>query len=272
MKILLSNDDGADAPGLAALARTLAGHFEITVVAPEENQSGASNSLSLRRTLRVRKNDGGFYCVDGTPADCVHLAVAGMLDFRPDLVIAGINHGANLGDDVLYSGTVAAAIEGRFLGLPAIAVSLAVDVGDDDALSPHINQPADATRNHYDTAAEVALRLLRNLRALPRDTILNVNVPDLPMGEIAGMRATRLGARHPSQPAIELHADGANKKAGVREYQIGAIGDSADAGPGTDFDAVGRGAVSVTPLQIDMTRHGSVENIADWLGGINNEK
>ena len=265
MKILLSNDDGADAPGLAALARTLAGHFEITVVAPEENQSGASNSLSLRRTLRVRKNDGGFYCVDGTPADCVHLAVAGMLDFRPDLVIAGINHGANLGDDVLYSGTVAAAIEGRFLGLPAIAVSLAVEVGDDDALSPHINQPADATRNHYDTAAEVALRLLRNLRALPRDTILNVNVPDLPMGEIAGMRATRLGARHPSQPAIELNSTDNNA---VREYQIGAIGDSADAGPGTDFDAVGRGAVSVTPLQIDMTRHGSVENIADWLRGV----
>jgi len=262
MKILLSNDDGADAPGLAALARMLAAKFEITVVAPEENCSGASNSLSLRKPLHVRKNGNGFYCVDGTPADCVHLAVTGkILDFRPDLVVAGINHGANLGDDVLYSGTVAAAIEGRFLGLPALAVSLAVAPDDEAA------DAAAGAHNHYRTAAEVALRLLRNLRALPRDTILNVNVPDLPAHALSGLKATRLGARHPSQPAIALESAGAPGDA-RRAYQIGAIGDSADAGPGTDFDAVRGGAVSVTPLQIDMTRHNSVENIANWLGAM----
>ena len=166
MKILLSNDDGADAPGLAALARTLAGHFEITVVAPEENQSGASNSLSLRRTLRVRKNENDFYCVDGTPADCVHLAVAGMLDFRPDLVIAGINHGANLGDDVLYSGTVAAAIEGRFLGLPAIAVPLAVCVGVDLSLRPPFNTTMEEKRDYFHPPCAIAPRFRRNLLGL----------------------------------------------------------------------------------------------------------
>ena len=253
MKILLSNDDGYQAPGLAILVRVLAPMVEVVVVAPEQNCSGASNSLSLGKPLRVRHNRNGFYCVDGTPADCVHLAITGMLaeiiDWQPDMVVAGINHGANLGDDVIYSGTVAAAIEGRFLGLPAIAVSL-----------------AGTQMEHYQTAAEVVIRLLKNLRArpLPRDTILNINVPDLPFEQLRGIRATRLGARHQSQPIIE---ETATKEAepGQRIYRIGPIGDGADTGPGTDFDAVSAGAVSVTPLQIDMTRHHSVENIANWL-------
>ena len=251
MKILLSNDDGYQATGLAVLAEALSALFEVTVVAPEQNCSGASNSLSLRRPLRVRQTPGGFYYVDGTPADCVHLAITGMLDFEPDMVVAGINHGPNLGDDVIYSGTVAAAIEGRFLGLPAIAVSLAL--------------AGDGPANHYQTAAEVVVELLNNLRArpLPRDTILNINVPDLPIARLRGLRATRLGARHQSQPIIEESNTPAQ-----RIYRIGAIGDGADTGPGTDFDALHGDAVSVTPLQIDMTRHNSVENIANWLAGM----
>ena len=250
MKILLSNDDGYRAEGLAALAEVLSAVFEVVVVAPEENCSGASNSLSLRRPLRVRETPGGFYYVDGTPADCVHLAITGMLDnvlgWKPDMVVAGINHGANLGDDVIYSGTVAAAMEGRFLGLPAIAVSL---MGE----------------RHYATAAGVIMGLLENLRArpLPTDTILNINVPDLPSAELRGLRATRLGARHQSQPIIEESDTPAE-----RVYRIGVIGDSADDGPGTDFHAVGAGAVSVTPLQVDMTRHHSVAGIANWLAEI----
>lgn len=248
MKILVSNDDGVDAPGLAALARALSAKFSITVVAPDENRSGASNSLSLQKSLRVRENGNGFFRVDGTPADCVNLAVTGSLGFRPDLVVAGINHGANLGDDVLYSGTVAAAVEGRFLGLPALAVSLAVENNDE---------------SYFDTAAEVALQLLRGWPQLPRDTILNVNVPNVPARALRGMRATRLGARHPSLPALAFET-----AEGGRVYQIGAAGQGADAGPGTDFDALRENAVSVTPLQIDMTRHNSVENVANWLSAV----
>ncbi len=267
MKILLSNDDGYRAPGLARLAEALTPMFEVTVVAPQQNCSGASNSLSLRKPLRVRQSANGFYYVDGTPADCVHLAITGMLanmlGWQPDMVVAGINHGANLGDDVIYSGTVAAAIEGRFLGLPALAVSLAGE-----------------RMKHYETAAEVVLRLLENLRTrpLPQDTILNINVPDVPHAHLRGLTATRLGARHQSQPIIELEHDNDSVNSGdsgessdsakrppQRIYRIGPIGDGADAGPGTDFDAVNAGAVSVTPLQIDMTRHNSVENIANWL-------
>ena len=245
MKILLSNDDGYQAPGLAVLAEVLSLMAEVTVVAPKKNCSGASNSLSLRKKLRVRQDPRGFYYVNGTPADCVHLAITGMLDFEPDMVVAGINHGGNLGDDVIYSGTVAAAIEGRFLGLPAIAVSLAGE---------HMN--------HYPTAAEVVIRILENLKVkpLPRDTILNVNVPDLPFARLGGLSATRLGSRHQSQPIIEV-----GNTPEKRSYRIGPVGENADAGPGTDFDAVSGGAVSVTPLQIDMTRHNSVENIAHWL-------
>lgn len=254
MKILLSNDDGYRAPGLAALAEALGAVFDVIVVAPEHNCSGASNSLSLRKPLRVRQSPGGpgrIYYVDGTPADCVHLAITGMfakaIDWQPDMVVAGINEGPNLGDDVIYSGTVAAAIEGRFLGLPAIAVSL------DGA-------------NHYSTAAAVVMRLLKNLRArpLPRDTILNINVPDLPLARLRGLRATRLGARHQSQSIIE-EPNTPEQCPAEKIYRIGSVGDGADAGPGTDFDAVSAGAVSVTPLQIDMTRHNSVENLTRWL-------
>ena len=265
MKILLSNDDGYRAPGLVVLAgalETLAPRVEVTVVAPERNCSGASNSLSLNRSLRVERSRNGFYYVDGTPADCVHLAVNGMLDFQPDMVVAGINHGPNLGDDVIYSGTVAAAIEGRFLGLPAIAVSL-----------------AGVEMNHYPSAAEVVIRALEHLRAqpLPQDTILNINVPDLPADALRGLTATRLGARHQAQPIIEETppvaeaAEEAGEAAHAsqhRAFRIGAPGAGADAGPGTDFYAVRAGEVSVTPLQIDMTRRHSVEPIADWLAGM----
>ena len=252
MKILLSNDDGCRAPGLSVLAQALvqAAKVEVTVVAPQQNCSGASNSLSLRKPLRVKRESNGFYCVAGTPADCVHLAITGMLDFQPDMVVAGINAGANLGDDVIYSGTVAAAVEGRFLGLPAIAVSLA-GVG--------------VEMTHYRTAAEVVIRVLENLRAtpLPQDTILNINVPDIPFHQLRGLRATRLGARHQSQPVTsEAGAPG------QRIYRIGAIGHGADIGPGTDFAAVEEQAVSVTPLQIDMTRHDSLAAIANWLDHI----
>ncbi len=249
MKVLLSNDDGYQAQGLTTLARALAAVVEITVVAPEQNSSGTSNSLSLRKPLYVRRAPNDFYYVDGTPADCVHLAITGMLDFQLDMVIAGINHGANLGDDVIYSGTVAAAIEGRFLGLPAIAVSL-------------------AGSQHYKTAAAVVLNILENLRAhpLPRDTILNINVPDVPIDQLRGIRATRLGARHQSRPIIKEPGKGNSTGFEQHCYRIGPIGDSADAGLGTDFDAIHTKMVSVTPLQIDMTCHQALENIADWLG------
>ena len=250
MKILISNDDGYRAPGLEALANVLAAAFDVVVVAPENNCSGASNSLSLRKKLRVRECAvgvaRGFY-VDGTPADCVHLAITGMLknslDWQPDMVVAGINNGPNLGDDVIYSGTVAAAMEGRFLGLPALAVSL-------NGIT------------HFATAADVVMHLLTNLKTqpLPQDTILNLNVPDVVASELRGLRATRLGARHQSQPIIEEANDDDNKV-----YSIGAIGDGADAGVGTDFDAVRDGYVSVTPMQVDMTRHSSLPDIARWL-------
>lgn len=251
MKILLSNDDGYQATGLAVVARALATIAEVTVVAPQKNCSGASNSLTLRKSLRVQQHSNGFHSVAGTPVDCVHLAITGMLDFQPDMVIAGINHGANLGDDVLYSGTVAAAIEGRFLGLPAIAISLA-------------GEPLE----HFQTAADVLLQILNNLSVnpLPQDTILNVNVPELPLNQLCGIQATRLGARHQSQPVIKETSP--NKKSKQRIYRIGTIGDGADAGEGTDFHAIDAGMVSVTPLQIDMTRHRSLENIADWLSNI----
>lgn len=270
MKILLSNDDGYRAPGLNALARGLADQFDITVVAPETNCSGASNSLSLNRPLQVaRVGDGDgdgdsdgdgnpapawpVYCVRGTPADSVHLAVNGMLESKPDMVVAGINHGANLGDDVLYSGTVAAAIEGRFLGLPALAVSL------------HGALP-DSPPAHFAAAVEVVIRILERLRAhpLPQDTILNINVPGRPAAKLQGLRATRLGARHQSLPIIPAAAD----ESAARDFRIGPPGHGADVGPGTDFHAVDNGAVSVTPLQIDMTRHSALAGVADWLRGI----
>jgi len=245
MRILLSNDDGYLAPGLACLARALASQAHIDVVAPERDRSGASNSLTLTQPLRVQKGENGFYYVDGTPTDCVHLAITGLLEKEPDIVIAGINRGANLGDDVIYSGTVAAAMEGRFLGLPAIAVSLVGKTG-----------------THFETAAEVVLRLLDKLQRdpLPADTILNVNVPDVPFEQLAGYEATRLGHRHKAEPVIR-----AADPHGNPVYWVGAPGPEADAGQGTDFYAIRHHAVSITPLHVDLTRYTALEQVSAWL-------
>ena len=247
MKILISNDDGYRARGIRVLAEALAELANVTVVAPDRNRSGASNSLTLESPLRVRREQDAVYSVNGTPTDCVHLALTGLLDHDPDMVVSGINHGANLGDDVLYSGTVAAAMEGRFLGLPALALSL---VGD----------PA----GHFETAARVACELVTRLgsSALPADTILNVNVPDLPYEKLQGFRATRLGHRHRAESAYEAK-DPRNRTI----YWIGPAGPEQDAGPGTDFEAVNSGYVSVTPLQVDLTRYVAIEQVANWLDG-----
>jgi 5'-nucleotidase len=245
MRILVSNDDGYLATGLAVLVRALARFGEVTVVAPERDRSGASNSLTLTRPLRVRQADNGFYFIDGTPTDCVHLAITGLMDREPDMVVSGINRGGNLGDDVIYSGTVAAAMEGRFLGSPAIAVSLVGHEG-----------------KHFDTAAGVVARLVENLshQPLPADTILNVNVPDLPAGEISGLEATRLGHRHKAEPVVR-----AADPHGQPIYWVGAPGAEADAGPGTDFHAIRQRAVSITPLQVDLTRYTALDQVSSWL-------
>lgn len=245
MRILLSNDDGYQAEGLETLALSLADLAELVIVAPDRNQSGASHSLTLATPLRAMRTRDGIYYVNGTPTDCVHLAITGLLDKEPDMVIAGINHGANLGDDVLYSGTVAAAVEGRSLGLPAIAVSL---VG---------NAP-----RHFDTAGQVVRSLFSHLldQPLPPDTILNINVPDLPYDQVRGFRATRLGYRHRAESVVP-----ARDPKGQTVYWVGAAGAGQDAGEGTDFHAVEHGFVSVTPMQIDLTRHDAIEAVATWL-------
>jgi len=245
MKILISNDDGVHAPGLAALAKELAKIAEITVVAPDRNRSGVSNSLTLENPLRVVKAINGFSSVNGTPTDCVHLAVTGLLNEMPDMVVSGINEGSNLSDDVLYSGTVAAATEGRFLGLPSIAVSL--------------SGPKCA---HYDTAAKIAKLLVERLRdqPLPFDTILNVNVPDLPYEKIKGIQVTRLGTRHLAEPTIK----GTDPR-GRNIYWVGQPGPEQDAGPGTDFYAVNTGFVSITPLHLDLTQYKVMEELTGWV-------
>jgi len=250
MRVLISNDDGYLAPGLAALAEAVAAVAEVTVVAPERNRSGASSSLTLDRPLRVHRGHNGFLYVEGTPTDCVHLAVTGLLEREPDMVLAGVNAGANLGDDVLYSGTVAAAMEGRFLGLPSMAVSLAGE------------EP-----RHYATAARVAVALMQRLAAhpLPADTILNVNVPDLPWEGLEGFEATRLGHRRRAEPVIRD-----TDPRGHAIYWVGPAGPEEDAGPGTDFHAVRHGRVSITPLHVDLTRYGAMEavaGLAQELGG-----
>lgn len=245
MKILISNDDGVYAPGLAALASALADVAEILVVAPDRDRSGASNSLTLDRPLRPHRLKNGFYSLNGTPTDCVLLAVSGAFDFTPDLVVSGINHGANLGDDVIYSGTVAAALEGRSLGAPALAISLALDGG-----------------KNFETAAWAAKQLLQswNELALPARTILNVNVPDLPVDEIGGWRRTRLGHRGRSETPIRMQ-----DPRGRECFWIAAVGPEEDAGEGTDFHAVASGQVSVTPLQVDMTRHEASGELENWM-------
>lgn len=245
MKILVSNDDGYQSPGLLALVAALESIAEVVVVAPERDRSGASNSLTLDMPLRAARTDRGFIRVDGTPTDCVHLAISGLLEGEPDLVVAGINHGPNLGDDVIYSGTVAAATEGRFLGLPAIALSM-------DAFEPQ----------HLDTAARVGVRLVERLREEPLESslILNVNVPDIPYDQLKGFAATRLGHRHKAEP-VTASLD----PRGRTVYWVGPAGPEQDAGPGTDFYAVRSGYVSITPLQVDLTRHQSLDSLARWL-------
>ena len=248
MNILLSNDDGWRADGLRALAAALAGLGTLTVVAPDRNRSGASNSLTLEAPLRVVDEEPGWYAINGTPTDCVHLAISGLLIEEQHLVVSGVNDGANLGDDVLYSGTVAAAMEGRFLGVPSIAVSLVA-----------------GGERHFDTAARVARELIERLgRApLPQATLFNVNVPDLPYGELKGFRPTRLGVRHRSERIVP-----ATDPRGRAVYWVGGPGSGQDAGPGTDFAAVESGFVSVTPLQIDLTRHGALKDLGTWLESI----
>ncbi len=244
-RILLSNDDGYQAQGLAVLAAALADSGEIIVVAPDRDRSAASNSLTLTRPLRATQAANGFHVVDGTPTDCVHLAITGLLASEPDMVISGINHGANLGDDVLYSGTVAAAMEGRHLGLPAVAVSL-----------------ASRTPTHFETAGEVIRVLLPRFvnGGWPSDTILNVNVPDRPFAQIAGFAITRLGHRHKAEPVIA-----AADPQGRPIYWVGPAGAAQDAGPGTDFHAIEHGLVSITPIHTDLTRHGLIEPMREWL-------
>ncbi len=246
LHLLLSNDDGIDAPGLRTLATRIGELGSVTIVAPDRDHSGASNSLTLERPIRVQQRSAAEFVVSGTPTDCVHIAMTGLLETHPDMVISGINAEANLGDDVLYSGTVAAAMEGRFLGYPAMAVSLCRRDG-----GPH-----------YDTAAQAVIELLVQLcrDPLPADTILNVNVPDLPWAEIAGFEATRLGHRHRSEAAIRIL-----DPRGRPLYWIGPPGAEQDAGPGTDFHAVRRGYVSVTPIHVDLTRYQALDQVGQWI-------
>jgi 5'-nucleotidase len=249
MKILISNDDGYRAEGLRALTLALTPLADVTVVAPDRNRSGASNSLTLDVPLRVFPFDKDRYLVvNGTPTDCVHLAVSGLFDYEHDMVVSGINDGANLGDDVLYSGTVAAAVEGRFLGLSAIAVSLVIQQN---------------SGQHFETAARVAAELVMRIQRSPlQSTILNVNVPDLPYEQLKGYQATRLGSRHRSERLVR-----SEDPRGRPVYWIGPAGVGQDAGPGTDFHAVASGFVSVTPLQVDLTRHAALEDVNGWLQG-----
>ena len=248
MKILLSNDDGYQARGLRLLVDALAPLAEISVVAPERNRSGASNSLTLDYPLHAETAENGFIRVDGTPTDCVHLAITGLLEEEPDMVIAGLNAGANLGDDVLYSGTVAAATEGRFLGLPAIALSM-----------------NDHNPGYYETGARVAAELVDSLlrEPLAPDSIINVNIPDLPYESLKGYRVTRLGHRHKAEPVVR-----SVDPRGRIIYWVGPAGGEQDAGPGTDFHAVREGWVSVTPLQVDLTRHSAIDSLGIWLAGL----
>lgn len=245
MHILLSNDDGYFAPGLAILAETLASFAKVTVVAPERDRSGASNSLTLDRPLMVRRAANGFFYVNGTPTDCVHLAVTGLLDELPDIVISGVNDGANMGDDTIYSGTVAAATEGFLLGIPSLAVSLVAGGGD-----------------HFATAARVAADLAQRFARQPlgQPALLNINVPDVPYEALRGLEVTRLGKRHKAEPVVK-----STTPRGEMVYWVGAAGGAQDAGEGTDFNAVARTVVSVTPLQVDLTQFPQLPLLRNWL-------
>lgn len=247
MNILLSNDDGWRADGLRALEAALDGLGRLTVVAPDRNRSAASNSLTIETPVRVVEQDGHRYAINGTPTDCVHLAVSGFLDVPQDLVVSGINDGANLGDDVLYSGTVAAAMEGRFLGRSGIAVSLVHD---------------HAAERHFETAGRVARDLVERMIRSPLQpaSLLNVNVPNIPYAALRGIRVTRLGVRHRAQSVVR----GSDPR-GRPVYWVGAPGDGQDAGPGTDFHAIEHGFVSITPLQYDLTRHSGLIGLETWV-------
>ncbi len=248
MFFLITNDDGYKAAGIRALVEAVADIGACQVVAPERNRSGASNSLTLDAPLRVYEAEDGALYVNGTPTDCVHLAITGLLAQQPDMVISGINAGANLGDDVLYSGTVAAAMEGRFLGYPAIAISLASE-----------------ECRHFDTAARVLTQLLQHLQRypLPADSILNINVPDLDWERLRGFEVTRLGNRHKSEPVI-IEKD----PRGRPLYWVGPPGSEQDAGAGTDFHAIRHARVSVTPLQVDLTRFQALDDLRNWIQGL----
>jgi len=243
MKILLSNDDGVHAQGIKVLFEHLNAEFDVTLVAPDRNCSGASNSLTLVNPLRTHTLDNGFVAVNGTPTDSVHLGISQLMETQPDLVVAGINHGPNLGDDTLYSGTVAAATEGRHMGMPAIAVSL---VGS----------------QNFETAAIVVVKLIKRLKdfPLPRDQILNVNVPDVSLTELQGIKVTRLGNRHQAE-AMQKQQD----PWGRNIYWYGVLGSEQDAGEGTDFHAIANNYASITPLTVDMTAHKSIDAMAIWV-------
>jgi 5'-nucleotidase len=255
MEFLISNDDGIEAIGIRVLADSMRGLGGVTIVAPDKNCSGASNSLTLDAPIRIKELEKGVYRVSGTPTDCVHVALTGLLEEDPDIVVSGINAGANLGDDVIYSGTVAAAMEGRFLGYPAIAVSLVF--------------AEDSGHHHYDTAGEAAKRLVKQLQRdpLPADTILNVNVPDCPWSEIKGFEVTRLGYRHRAEPVIK-----SVDPRGREMFWIGPAGAEQDAGPGTDFDAIRRKFISITPIHVDLTRYQALEQVAGWVTAIDTEQ
>lgn len=251
MKFLVSNDDGVNARGIKALSAMLKELGEVVVFAPNRDRSGASNSLTLDRPIRVEQVDQDIYSVHGTPTDCVHLAVTGVLKEEPNMVVSGINNAANLGDDVLYSGTVAAAIEGRYLGLPAIAVSIVLD-----------SCKENNRQRHYQTATHFLKKIIEHVitHPLPQDTILNVNVPNLPIEQIKGMKITRLGNRHKAENAIPT-----TNPRGFKMYWIGPAGPEADAGLGTDFHAVNNHYVSISPIQTDMTKHDFISRLELWV-------
>ena len=243
MKILISNDDGYQAEGIKTLTQYLSQDHEVIVVAPNENKSAASSSLTLHKPLQPIKVDDNIYSIDATPSDCVHLALCGFLTEKIDLVVTGINFGPNLGDDVIYSGTVAGAIEGRFLGLPSIAISLASWDG-----------------SNFKTAGKIAQKVVNIIHTsqLSHDTVLNVNVPDVPYENIQGFQTTRLGKRHMSEESIKDKDDSSL-------YWIGENGKEADNGVGTDFHAIANNYVSITPLQIDLTKYNEIDTVSEWL-------
>jgi len=245
VKILVSNDDGYFAPGITLLAEALGQLGEVTVVAPERDRSGASNSLTLDRPLTVRRAPNGYFSVNGTPTDCVHIAVTGLLDFLPDIVVSGVNLGANMGDDTIYSGTVAAAAEGYLLGIPSVAVSLTSKTGE-----------------HFQSAIGVAVQIVERFKRRPfaEPVLLNVNVPDVPPESLRGIEVTRLGRRHKAEPVVKLQTP-----RGETAYWIGPAGGAADAGPGTDFHAVEAQRVSVTPLRMDLTHNAQLTLAKDWM-------